>query len=378
MPSQSHVYWITGLSGSGKTTIGTRLYYRIKKDNPQVVLLDGDVIREIFEPVEASFTAEGRRKRAFQYSSLCRMLAFQGITVICCTIAMYDDVRTWNRKNIPNYHEIFIDVDWDIVEKRDAKGLYSKNRNNMVGVTPDTELPKDPDVVIKNTMDYRIDQYVDKIIESVVHTELTEKSYWNEYYKGNNVPTDPSDFARFALSYIKEERKLIDLGCGNGRDSIYFCKNGLRVTAVDSSQEAINSLNTSSLPIFSVCDDFVTTKALFCVDYDYCYARWSIHAINQKQQDELLPNVYKSLKIGGLFLVEARSVNDSKYGQGEQLSDNEFFFNEHYRRFIEKQIFIKQLMILGFEIIYLNESDEFSKVNDDNPTLIRVIARKST
>ena len=42
-----HVFWITGLSGAGKTTIGTRLYYRLKKSFPNVVLLDGDVIKRL-------------------------------------------------------------------------------------------------------------------------------------------------------------------------------------------------------------------------------------------------------------------------------------------------------------------------------------------
>jgi len=376
MSKNGRVIWITGLSGSGKTTIGTRLYYRMKNQNPQVLLLDGDIIRDIFEPIEANFTVEGRKKRAYQYSDLCKMLAYQGATVICCTIAMYDDVRTWNRQNISNYHEIFIDVDWDIVKERDSKGLYNIHINNMVGGSLETELPKAPDVVIKNTMDDNIDQYIDIILDSLDKNNTTEDNYWNEYYKSDNAPKEPSGFAKFALTYMKADRKLIDLGCGNGRDSVFFSKNRLKVTAVDSSQEAINTVDTTSMPIFGVCDDFVSTKALFCVDYDYCYARWSIHAISQKQQDELLPNVYKSLKSGGLVFIEVRTINDSKFGQGEQLGCNEFFYDGHYRRFIEPESLIMQLKNTGFEIMYTEESDGFSKVNDDNPTLIRVIAKK--
>ena len=105
------VFWITGFSGAGKTTIGTRLYYRLKKQSSKVVLLDGDIIKRLFGAENVDYTREGRKKRAFQYSELCRLLAYQGITVICCTIAMFDEVRDWNRRHIPNYHEIFIDVE---------------------------------------------------------------------------------------------------------------------------------------------------------------------------------------------------------------------------------------------------------------------------
>ena len=180
---------------------------------------------------------------------------------------------------------------------------------------------------------------------------------------------------QFALGYMQADNKLIDLGCGNGRDSVYFCSKGIKVTAVDSSKDAIAAFD-GTMPIFAVCDDFVTAKALFCVDYDYCYARWSIHAINQEQQDELLPNVYNALKRGGFFFAEARTIDDVKYGQGKQLGVHEFFSDNHYRRFIDPAQFTAQLESLGFEIVFCEQSDAFSVVGDDAPMLVRVVARK--
>jgi cyclopropane fatty-acyl-phospholipid synthase-like methyltransferase len=174
---------------------------------------------------------------------------------------------------------------------------------------------------------------------------------------------------------MQPNRKLIDLGCGNGRDSMYFCGEELKVTAVDSSMDAIASID-KSMPIFAVCDDVIAAKALFCVDYDYAYARWFIHAINQAQQDELLPNIYNSLRAGGLFFVEARTVSDAKYGQGEPLGANEYLFENHYRRFIETDSFAEQLKTVGFEIVYCKQSDSFSVIGDDKPTLVRLVARK--
>ena len=205
---------------------------------------------------------------------------------------------------------------------------------------------------------------------------MTDTLYWDTYYSKNLAPKPPSDFAKFALTYMQSAKMLIDLGCGNGRDSVYFCHAGLKVTAIDLSQEAIDSFD-KDLPIFAVCNDFVKTKALQCIDYDYCYARWSIHAISQAMQDKLLPNIYRSLKSGGLFFSESRTINDIKYGQGEPLGLHEYICDDHYRRFLDPKSLIKQFESIGFEIIYCKESDSFSVMGDDSPTLIRVIAKKT-
>ena len=155
----------------------------------------------------------------------------------------------------------------------------------------------------------------------------------------------------------------------------FFCSNGIKVTAVDSSKGAIKSFD-KNMPILAICDDFVKTNALRCIKYDYCYARWSIHAINKAQQDALLPNVYHALKNGGLFFSASRTINDAKYGQGEPREQHEFFADNHYRRFIDPEAFLEQLTEIGFEIAYSEESDKFSVMDNDSPTLIRVIAKK--
>ena len=203
----------------------------------------------------------------------------------------------------------------------------------------------------------------------------TDVHYWNDYYGKDAAPKPPSDFAKFVLEYIRPNKKLVDLGCGNGRDSMFFSQNGLKVTAIDSSKGAIESFD-KSIPIFAVCDDFVKTNAFRCIDFDYCYARWSIHAINQVQQDELLPNVYGSLKNGGLFFSESRTINDVKCGQGKSLSKYEYIADDHYRRFLDPDKLIAQLKEIGFEIIYCEESDNFSVMGNDSPTLIRIVAKK--
>lgn len=114
------VYFFTGLSGAGKTTIGGLFYRRLKEKKPDTILLDGDAVRrmvssgtpfpfstEAYRALQAAaniardYTYEGRLKGAWMLFRLCKELAEQGHDVVCCSICMYRAVRAWNRENIP-------------------------------------------------------------------------------------------------------------------------------------------------------------------------------------------------------------------------------------------------------------------------------------
>lgn len=143
------VYWLTGLSGAGKTTIGRLWYERLKSAGGTAVFLDGDELRQVFGG-SFGYTSEDRRKVAMNYARLCALLSRQGITVVCCTISMFDSVRAWNRENIPGYVEIYIKATMETLRQRDQKGLYSTGKQNVAGVDFQVELPKTPDLILEN------------------------------------------------------------------------------------------------------------------------------------------------------------------------------------------------------------------------------------
>ena len=102
------VYWVTGLHNSGKTTIGTALYYELKKRRNNVVILDGDIMKDIASGTEtAEYNLKDRLIRAKRYSKMAKMLADQGLWVVVCAIAMFDEIRDWNRNNIKGYNMKF-------------------------------------------------------------------------------------------------------------------------------------------------------------------------------------------------------------------------------------------------------------------------------
>ena len=95
------VYWLTGLSGAGKTTIGRILYKRLCEKRDGVVFLDGDDLRAVFGN-DLGYTAQDRKKSAMRNARLCGLLAGQGLVVVCCTISMFHDVRAYNRATLPD------------------------------------------------------------------------------------------------------------------------------------------------------------------------------------------------------------------------------------------------------------------------------------
>lgn len=107
------------------------------------------------------------------------------------------------------------------------------------------------------------------------------------------------------------------------------------------------------------------------------YSRFTIHAINQKQERMLLGSMARALKPGGKFFIEVRSVHDPLYGKGEALERNAFFYDNHYRRFLVLDELTEALRQAGFRIEYAREQTGFAPYGNDDPPVIRVVAVKN-
>jgi cytidine diphosphoramidate kinase len=147
------VWWITGLSGSGKTIVSGLVRERLLDAGHPAFLLDGDTMRGILDQTGAH-TLDDRRRLAFIYSRFAREIASQGIDVVCATISMFHEVRQWNREHMPNYREIYLRVPFAELESRDPRGIYRRGRPqanpNVVGLDLPFEEPSAPDLVIDN------------------------------------------------------------------------------------------------------------------------------------------------------------------------------------------------------------------------------------
>lgn len=147
------VIWMIGLSRAGKSTLSSLLYNDLKTRVDNLVLLDGDVIRELFGN-DVDHSIEGRRKNAERISNLSSFLSKQNIHVIAAVLSIFPEWQAWNRENIEDYNEIYIKASIEVLERRDKNNLYSQARmgkiKNVVGVDIPFPEPKNPDLVISN------------------------------------------------------------------------------------------------------------------------------------------------------------------------------------------------------------------------------------
>ncbi len=152
------VIWIIGLSGAGKTTLAGQVVERIRQLNGKVVLLDGDLIRALFGN-DVDHTIEGRRRNAERLSALSKFLADQGIHVVAAVLSIFPEWQRWNRENIPGYSEVYIKVSIPTLLRRDTKDLYSRAMRgeiaNVVGVDIPFPEPRNPELIIENSVDRR-------------------------------------------------------------------------------------------------------------------------------------------------------------------------------------------------------------------------------
>jgi adenylylsulfate kinase-like enzyme/phosphohistidine swiveling domain-containing protein len=151
--STGRVYWITGLSGAGKTTVGRELWRRLRAAGHSVIMLDGDVTREVIAE-DLGHSTSHRRSSAMRNARLCRLLTNQGTDVVCTTISLFHEVQRWNRENIPGYCEIYLQVPMDELQRRDSKGIYAASSRgdlrDVVGLDVPAELPEAPDLTLDN------------------------------------------------------------------------------------------------------------------------------------------------------------------------------------------------------------------------------------
>jgi glutamine kinase len=173
--SPGRVFWITGLSGAGKTTIGRELSRQLRRAGRPVAFLDGDALRAAIAE-DLGHDESSRRLSAMRNARLCRLLAGQGADVICATISLFHDVQRWNRENIPGYHEIYLRVPVDELKRRDSKGIYAAvergDARNVVGIDVPAEAPEAPDLILDNYGPLDPVTAVDRILATCLNGNL--------------------------------------------------------------------------------------------------------------------------------------------------------------------------------------------------------------
>lgn len=161
------VIFLTGLSGSGKTTIAKTLVEKYKKKGVVPILLDGDEIRKVIH--QTGFDEESRKKHNLNVGYMASLLESQGKVVIVSLISPYSDIRNEIRTMCKKFVEVYVCTDIKVCMQRDPKGLYAKaiagEIKDFTGISAPYHAPKDPEVLI-DTGVLTIKECTDKIFKA--------------------------------------------------------------------------------------------------------------------------------------------------------------------------------------------------------------------
>jgi len=168
--NRGFVVWLTGLSGSGKTTIGRVLQQILRDKGYKVELLDGDEVRRNLSP-ELGFSKQDREIHAKRVVYISKLLARNGVIVIVSLISPYRAFRAYAREELKDFVEVYVRCSIDTCIKRDPKGLYKKALNgeitDMTGIQDPYEEPLNPEVVV-DTDKQSVDECVNTILDALL------------------------------------------------------------------------------------------------------------------------------------------------------------------------------------------------------------------
>ena len=204
------------------------------------------------------------------------------------------------------------------------------------------------------------------------------QDYWNEFYKNLEIElTIPSQFAAFiAIEYLGKIDAIIDMGCGNGRDSIFFSSLGFEVVGVDSSGEAIEYIKKKIPKKIFLTSDISDRKlaillknSLKSINSRLIYSRFFLHAISDNQELDFwnLANIFCQKK--DIVALEFRTIKDKEL---------EKVTTKHYRRFVDPVQLEKRAANAGFVCVYKVEGVGYAKYKTDDAYVARMIFEKDS
>lgn len=213
-------------------------------------------------------------------------------------------------------------------------------------------------------------------------SESTRSSYWNDFYRAKaSSLAAPSQFALFVLGETSVGGRILDLGCGTGRDAIYFSSQGRHVVGVDAAEAAVahcariaeaNGLSARFLTSTIDAPDLLDRARR---EFDGAplggmtvYARFFVHAINDEEEMALLRLAAGICQQGDLLAAEFRTIRDAQQAKVTA---------EHYRRFVNPLTFMANATSVGFATEYFVEGFGYAKYKDDDAHVARCLMRRN-
>jgi ubiquinone/menaquinone biosynthesis C-methylase UbiE len=206
-----------------------------------------------------------------------------------------------------------------------------------------------------------------------------QREHWNNAHKEQWLHAHSqhqTEFAEEVQKHLPTHAKILELGCGEGNDSVYFAALGHEVTATDFSDVAIsqNKERYSNKNLHFEEQDMSQSFSFSDESFDAVYARLSLHYFTDNVTQVLFREISRVLKPNGTLYFMCKAVGDPIYGKGQQIEPDMFELDGHVRHFFSEE-YVAQLLnhagltsesvITGEEVIY-----------DRQSAFIKVLARK--
>jgi adenylylsulfate kinase len=150
--------WLTGLSGSGKSTIASELERQLYQTGAATYILDGDNIRSGLNS-DLDFSEQSRVENIRRIGEVAKLFIDAGVVVITAFISPFEKERDWVKNLVGDEQcfQVFVDCPLEVCEARDVKGLYQKARKgeikNFTGIDSPFEIPQSPNLVVNTSVD---------------------------------------------------------------------------------------------------------------------------------------------------------------------------------------------------------------------------------
>lgn len=211
-----------------------------------------------------------------------------------------------------------------------------------------------------------------------INKKNLNKYFWTSYYNSNNHDIkNQSSFAEFVYEHNSKDCKyLLDLGCGNCRDSIFFSKKNIQVDAIDYNGQLDNNYHNLTFVKKDV-ELFLTEEKL--KPYNLVYMRWFLHAMPYDKAERIFKLSCDILDKEGKICIEVRSINDTTLKNNSIYNDGDLSYKTTHKRWLYSMPMLEKLIDKYNMKKIIMEEGYFSynqNTETENPLLIRCIIEK--
>lgn len=205
-----------------------------------------------------------------------------------------------------------------------------------------------------------------------------QKKLWNDAMTSEDVfksTTKQTDFAEEVASIIPPHSKILDLGCGLGKDDAIFAQSGHTILATDFAELAIEKNKAQYKNVPNLSFEVLDLNRSFPFSdnaFDVVYARLSLHYFTDSMTREIFQEIHRVLKPSGYLCFLCKSTNDKLYGEGIQIEKDMYERNGHVRHFFS-EVYAKTLLEKYFKIVKIESGDKMIYKRDSS--FIKVIAQ---